>query len=304
MSSLKLQSSPHLSVDLLRIIFELAFEEDGGTGNRLLLVSRRARQWIEPLLYRTISLYGHQRTFQLFCALLDSNRSPFLSSHVQKLVLGPSHTTDLFIPALSACKSLQSLALRGSSKPIHLQSLKTVDLPHLRRLSLRLDNFPDPADFSSLKMLCSLTHLQLFSKSAPEIYIWTAVKQIPGLTHLWMQLPESPARPEFSIPKFVENTLVPRLPTSVKLVVVTVYRPQSRYLTELPPDWIRRCDNRVVLSTMESSLFKSIPYTFSDLVLWHRNHEWEKTWGRLPAGEIDGWIEAERLQAKIALESL
>ncbi|KAJ7575125.1 hypothetical protein C8J56DRAFT_977120 [Mycena floridula] len=294
MSSTTVQRLPPvLPVELLRIIFELSFEEDR-QGIHLLVVSRSVQQWLEPLLYRTIIVYGGQRAFKLFCALLYSNRSA--SRYVTRLVLG-CQITDLLVRTVTACKSLQSFALPGhhlntESTP-HFRALQNVDLPCLQRFSLDVYSLRHPSDFTSLKMLRSVTHLQLFNRPL-EIEIWNAIQQLSNLTHLWVQLPY-----RRTIPDFVKRTLVPRLSTSIKLAVVTV---NHSCFTEVSPGWIRKSDKRVILSTGDLDLLPS--EALRKWVLLHGVERWEKTWGRLPAGEIDGWSEAERLQAQIALESV
>ncbi|KAJ7321878.1 hypothetical protein DFH08DRAFT_941795 [Mycena albidolilacea] len=158
-----------LPAELEHKIFELAAHAHSKSIPTLLLVARRVKIWLEPILYSMV----------VFCDLIDGHvcfepvqfssviQSQEISEHVRRLFasheLGPH--LDL---VLASCSAVQNLALDSSLWPDHLLFLSTMPL---RRLSTAIANA-----FPAITLMDRLEDA-LWEK-------WKGLALIPNLTHL------------------------------------------------------------------------------------------------------------------------
>ncbi|KAJ7069155.1 hypothetical protein C8F01DRAFT_1111700 [Mycena amicta] len=125
---------PKLPPELERKIFELAAVDDEPKGwSRqnasdtmlvLPLVCQRARAWIEPLIYKRISLlqtFNGVPTVPLFLETLDTRPASFFAQHVKVVYLNYTMTLPTVQRVLSVCTNAVSVGCHQSySKIAHL----------------------------------------------------------------------------------------------------------------------------------------------------------------------------------------
>ncbi|KAF9050559.1 hypothetical protein BJ165DRAFT_1008233 [Panaeolus papilionaceus] len=141
-------SSPVLPPELERKIFEMAFDPlERSNSSRMMLVARRSRIWIRPLVY----------------AIFDQRRAPTYSRNpfpnLKKLP--PSvDLEEIFNTLIYQCPNLVNLALWGGVDVLYLQdSISSLD--YLQRLSVTFRNIQHN-DLQISTVFRSLTHLELF----------------------------------------------------------------------------------------------------------------------------------------------
>ncbi|KAJ7172829.1 hypothetical protein C8R43DRAFT_977653 [Mycena crocata] len=156
-----------------------------------ILVARRVHTWIEPFLYRIISLhYPHTRcnaplTKQVFLELLPLKPSGFFHERVRRVALAKASHEDTIL-ILSACTGTTDLVL--FPRPITISLLPILTNLPLRRLSANLKFlFSDGADFTHA-LFSRLTHLDILETPISESWI-TDLAGLPCLTHLSFNIP-------------------------------------------------------------------------------------------------------------------
>ncbi|KAJ7863129.1 hypothetical protein B0H14DRAFT_3862997 [Mycena olivaceomarginata] len=165
-------SPPIFPPELEREIFEIAVQSNTKIIPPLLLVARRVKTWLEPLLYPVIvfrdPLPGHI-SFSLdgLLAVLRLKPLDFAQTHIRHLFLPRriSERQDDLVPLLTMCSGVHNL--------------KTCFSPH-------------PVDFTHA-LFAQITHLDLLDEVHGRWDTrWAGLAHIPHLTHLAFDL--SPSR--------------------------------------------------------------------------------------------------------------
>ncbi|KAJ7444646.1 hypothetical protein B0H11DRAFT_2291205 [Mycena galericulata] len=167
---------PFLPPELEREIFELSAHLHPGSAPNFLLVARRVLTWIEPLIYRVISIQGN-------CApvlrTLRSKPTQFFGENVHCLLVDGVPAAELE-EILSVSTGIRSLVLLGASPSI----LSAVLRLRPQKLAIHLESLfgrTDLVDFS-LPLFTTVTHLDLFDSEFTGP--WQKIALLPALTHL------------------------------------------------------------------------------------------------------------------------
>ncbi|KAJ7101872.1 hypothetical protein C8R44DRAFT_808821 [Mycena epipterygia] len=181
-----------LPTELERYILEIAAFIHPECMPVLVLVARRAKIWIEPLLYQVIrvdprSYPGHGRWIPLstILRLIDSDSKPpsFFHDHVRHICLLdlPEHQLNDIMRVFSICDATVNLQLlRGSPNLLPLLGA----MSQLHRLSAVLSElFPGPTPDFSHPIFTKITHLDVFD-SPHGWELWSGLAHMPCLTHL------------------------------------------------------------------------------------------------------------------------
>ncbi|KAJ7642184.1 hypothetical protein FB45DRAFT_1126550 [Roridomyces roridus] len=197
-------SPPALPPDVERIIFEVSARSRPRHIPQLILVARRVKQWIEPLLYHTLivesertslSMGSHARTLglpicniEIFLTIArDAGGRSSMLQHVRNIYLkteDPEHVALI----LRVCKGITNLfAAKPLSEPA-AGAAAELPLQHLYALHGAIQGAPPHAVWSHL------THLYLYGgfgpspDSDPDSAVAFAVAEriisLPKLTHL------------------------------------------------------------------------------------------------------------------------
>ncbi|KAJ7155231.1 hypothetical protein C8R46DRAFT_437858 [Mycena filopes] len=179
-----------LPSELERDIFEVAALSNVRSIPRMILVARRVKIWLEPLLYRNLSVLESQfnprssvRISPEACRnLLDSVSQPSPMRHVRHLALTKLDSEgNLTLRILSACPGVVRLALFEISSPAFLPFIMQMSL---ERLAADINGlFKGTAIDFRHSIFASLTHLDLFE--FPTSGDWgTGLCSLLRLTHL------------------------------------------------------------------------------------------------------------------------
>ncbi|KAJ6552879.1 hypothetical protein B0H19DRAFT_1155124 [Mycena capillaripes] len=164
-----------------------------------MLVARRVKEWVEPLLYWVLTVMPASTgsdslvpicRLEILLRLLSSKPPSFFHFNVETLYIGGifSPQSEVFVPPiLAACTGVTSLVVAISVLP-HLSALNA--LQSLSRLSIDLKGLYEhyPLDFPQ-PMFRNLMHLEitgfLWTRQATHIpALCTGLTLIPHLTHL------------------------------------------------------------------------------------------------------------------------
>ncbi|KAJ7451183.1 hypothetical protein FB451DRAFT_1526368 [Mycena latifolia] len=184
------ESEPRLPADLERMIFEAAAHDDPATALRLILVTQRARAWIEPLLYHTLLLCQSSWRLPLLLRTL-----PRAAHWVRALHIAPyiAPNAPCIARALSLCPHVEALEDRSYGRtPLALLvrmrlrrlciGLDTVDGLHLYS---DLDSAKFPLDLAfSVAAFARLTHLHLLDAPSRWGALPPFLARLPSLTYL------------------------------------------------------------------------------------------------------------------------
>ncbi|KAJ7115091.1 hypothetical protein C8R43DRAFT_125042 [Mycena crocata] len=187
---------PTFPTEIERAIFELAAWSDPRAIPRLILVAKRVAIWIEPLLYKTLSVTEPQRIGETkrlrimgrrAVDMLDGKPASFLREHVRHIAL-----TSVFLPVVEAvllkCTRAVNLALFQDDDSHQTSALlpRLAAMP-LQRLSCDLESlfYGWGMDFTH-PMFAQLTHLDFLSVPTnwESCTTGVGVGQLPRLTHL------------------------------------------------------------------------------------------------------------------------
>ncbi|KAJ7150639.1 hypothetical protein C8R46DRAFT_1305220 [Mycena filopes] len=176
-------------LELEREIFETAALQDLDTIPTLLLVSRRVKTWVEPLLYRIVQI---PTRFAPILSAIRVKPSSFLQMAVHHLFI-PSQMTDAANIILS-CSGIHSLFVDGT---LDAKLLDVLDPLHVQRLNFTLSSSVAPAPLTRSTFL-RLTHLELYrdpNTTETSVYLswqyWSPLAFLPALTHLCLSEPQS-----------------------------------------------------------------------------------------------------------------
>ncbi|KAJ7112022.1 hypothetical protein C8R43DRAFT_1242832 [Mycena crocata] len=176
---------PNLPLELEREIFEMAAH----SGDRpqsiltLMLVASRVKFWLEPILYRTVAMYGvgHQ---ERLLACLQFKDPIFLRNSVRNLLLSgvaPKHHKWL----LNTCSKVRNLFIADD---VALEDFPPVSSLRLKELHCDLTFLfigEKDIDFRH-GLFAHITHLRLYDyfTSTCDQDLWSGLTLIPHLSHL------------------------------------------------------------------------------------------------------------------------
>ncbi|KAJ7607237.1 hypothetical protein FB45DRAFT_929345 [Roridomyces roridus] len=180
---------PYFPPELEREIFETSAVLYPETIPSLLLVAHRVLTWIEPFLYRVISVIGHEEP--AFLPALRTKPAGFLRKAVRHVFADmrvSTHMSDLG-QVLDIALDVESLTVFPATSEYLLERLKPL---HLKRLAILLEPVFHSDDLTvtavefTLPMFASITHLDLFDGISDSAYFehWTELAALPALTHL------------------------------------------------------------------------------------------------------------------------
>ncbi|KAJ7443218.1 hypothetical protein B0H11DRAFT_1826347 [Mycena galericulata] len=179
------ESDPVLPAELERHIFEMASFLHAGSMPALLLVARRVKIWIEPLLYQVLSIYS---TSTLYDAI-DSMPAALFHENVRHVQLIGTHSADSVMRIMTTCDATLNLNLSAThifGNAGNADILSVLGKLPLKRLSLSLEQlFPSPAwtDFTH-SLFADITHLEIKDLAVENWDSWAGLTLIPRLTHL------------------------------------------------------------------------------------------------------------------------
>ncbi|KAF7364064.1 hypothetical protein MSAN_01065200 [Mycena sanguinolenta] len=188
-----MDDTPILPLDLEREIFEFAACSNVRFIPVLVLVAKRVRSWIEPLLYRTLSIAGDIHvgdsadvirisTSDCF-KILESKPASFFHNHVRHLAFTrvQSHAV---ASILSQCSGAFRLALFQTGTPNSSSWLPSIEAMSLLQISANVNRLfgNSGVDFHH-DAFARLTHLDLFEVPVSENWA-TDLCRLPRLTHL------------------------------------------------------------------------------------------------------------------------
>ncbi|KAJ7439697.1 hypothetical protein B0H11DRAFT_2293343 [Mycena galericulata] len=195
---------PIFPPELEREIFELSALLDSRVIPRLILVAHRVRIWIEPLLYRVISVEAlsliyhtmakRQIPEDILLAALESKPMSIWRDHTRHLYVGLPAGENM-TRILSMCSRISDLALfRANYEPPFQYSkfLPLMAAMPLVRLStyLRALFYHERVDFSH-PIFTHITHLNLLDTRAGDWWP-EGLGRLPCLTHISFDFPSSP----------------------------------------------------------------------------------------------------------------
>ncbi|KAJ7721826.1 hypothetical protein DFH07DRAFT_946800 [Mycena maculata] len=185
-----------LPEDLERYIFELVALSRPVAIPTLILVARRVKNWIEPLLYRVIVLdsYPPIDGLPFFASdvlydILRKKPKPLLEHCVKHLIVtsrtGGGSSSQLRSMLLLACTGITDLAIQ-SEVPLATHELFAIaKFTALRYLAVHLQHLfrVIHLDFTH-PVFRHLTHLEVRDMGGLPDTIWEHIIDIPNLTHL------------------------------------------------------------------------------------------------------------------------
>ncbi|KAJ6512368.1 hypothetical protein DFH09DRAFT_1197302 [Mycena vulgaris] len=176
-----------LPSDLEREIFEITAVARPVCIFQLMLVSWRVKEWIEPILYRTIVMAGATTldalpkfTITSFARLLQTKPASFYQRSVRHLFIDPvaGDSMDDVKIILTTCSGVTRLFLNSSDMIDLAFSCKNL---HPHRLHTHFNLRQRPVDFAH-PLFRNITHLEIFD-SVPEMSP-SGLFLLPHLTHL------------------------------------------------------------------------------------------------------------------------
>ncbi|KAG7448798.1 uncharacterized protein BT62DRAFT_1074334 [Guyanagaster necrorhizus] len=182
-----------LPAELEREIFEVAARMRPNSALDLVLVARRVRAWIQPLIYEMVTL-GTDDT-SLFLRTMDELPGEFFQQNVKRLCLTVSVEPEAAARILATCSGVRSLACWVDFRAVHhrVQFSPLIASQRLRRLSMEIRHFRqlcrEPLCHGALFL--SLTRLDLIYWQPGELVIWE-LAALPHLTHLGIIIRDLP----------------------------------------------------------------------------------------------------------------
>ncbi|KDR67808.1 hypothetical protein GALMADRAFT_257659 [Galerina marginata CBS 339.88] len=177
-------SYPKLPQDLERLIFErVALDKPRSSQSAtLLLVAKRVREWIRPILYRVFIQITTPPIPDL--KVYPSLQLPDVGKFVQHLIIGDYD--DLVERILSSCPHIYDLAFWVRSETLK-QYMPIIQHLPLTRLSssfedLTADDFLGPIFFN-------ITHLDIVGLHDTSWDRWEVLTKLPKLTHVAINFP-------------------------------------------------------------------------------------------------------------------
>ncbi|KAJ7093614.1 hypothetical protein C8R43DRAFT_964553 [Mycena crocata] len=273
-------------LELERDILETAAQTHLGDIPRIILVARRVRTWIEPLLYRIVEFDDPKDTLSFLDAIRAKSASVITNVkkiHSLRLSSTQFQTSDDIQLLLETCSGVNNLMLcnQYSYSVLTAPSLPTLlAAMHLRRLTVQLDQLftPQPIDFDH-PLFMQITHLHLLSPvedTVFELRTLSDLEAMPRLTHLAFDPPRPNAGHGVSI---FWTCLRFRSSDQLKLKVVVLTQPNPHIYSYVP-----------VEAALLAKMMELVPYVVI-LALPHPLVDW-KTGAQ---GGDDIWTRGEAL---------
>ncbi|KIM45642.1 hypothetical protein M413DRAFT_24797 [Hebeloma cylindrosporum] len=189
---------PRLPTDLEREIFEIAALHDRSSINRLMLVAKRVKAWIEPILYTVILQTKWDYPLPNYPPLYENYARDTKDPRFKEMTAWGKHVglqnmkVSQAMEILESCINVQDLALWiiiGSHKPLR-QIIPTLPV---RRLHVDIERFfsEDPSvgprrdlfTFDHIPLM-NLTHLHILLFPTVPWAQWKSIALLPSLSHL------------------------------------------------------------------------------------------------------------------------
>ncbi|KAJ7021969.1 hypothetical protein C8F04DRAFT_1139394 [Mycena alexandri] len=179
-----------LPTELEREIFECAALLAPECMPKLLLVGRRVKIWIEPLMYRILSIHPLQqrtvirRTLKGLLKAMQVKPLAFFRQHVRNVCFVRNDNAKDIWGVLSTCTGTVNLALFNADVDSTL--LPALAKLRLQRLSAVLGDLfstRSAPDFAH-PLFANLTHLDVLDKRDGGWAGWVGLPTLPRLTHL------------------------------------------------------------------------------------------------------------------------
>ncbi|KAJ6502806.1 hypothetical protein C8R47DRAFT_216370 [Mycena vitilis] len=175
------EGEPRLPPELECYIFETMARMSPNSMRSLILVARRVKIWIEPILYEVLTLNA-PRTADIL-RLSSHEPAPFFRERVNHVCFSSVPATDI-AKILSLCSATGNLALLNG---IHDNVLPSIleTLP-LARISLELFSYrPRLIDAHyHHPLFAGITHLDVLDWPSRGWAAWSGLALLPRLTHL------------------------------------------------------------------------------------------------------------------------
>ncbi|KAJ7181420.1 hypothetical protein C8R43DRAFT_1229314 [Mycena crocata] len=189
------QNDPNFPLELEREIFEVCALNDTKTIPKLMLVAQRTKEWLEPLLFRTIyfcnvSYYldgvcdRRPMPIEAFMRAVETKPMSFFDNIRHLLVLGSISAPDLRA-ICDACRSPVDVFINFEVS----YTLPIISSLNITRLAASIDAlFYPPIDFAH-PLFSHVTHLSLTDAFIGRLDVYKGVEVIPHLTHLSFAYP-------------------------------------------------------------------------------------------------------------------
>ncbi|KAF7341881.1 hypothetical protein MSAN_02043700 [Mycena sanguinolenta] len=182
---------PHLPPELECRIFEIAALASTPNIPKLMLVARRVKHWVEPLLYRVLVLSSMRRysEHQLFgfpvitpstlLRIIAANPPHFLQNAVKRIFVHEEILDEEMEMIFAACNHVSHYYTR------YLPCAALARLHHLRRLTIRLADFLECCNWDSTHpVLANITHLDLLESWGEAMEgVCARLPLVSNLTH-------------------------------------------------------------------------------------------------------------------------
>nr|GAT44609.1 predicted protein [Mycena chlorophos] len=231
---------PRLPLDLERLVLEEAAMENPVAIPKLMLIAKRVKYWLEPLLYRLVLISHFEKLAGIPNAPPDilmsvaertrHTRPGLLSFAVESLFLATSPSKSRYgicgpnakasmTDILSACTGVSKLLATEKMAP-YIPFLAAMPLRYLT-IDTRGLFEPAPRDFSH-SLFRNVTHLELLDVQDPKdthADEWAGLTELPSLTHLAFNF--------FSLCAPIHDATLAPACTSLRAIVLL--RPQNEY---------------------------------------------------------------------------
>ncbi|KAJ7087501.1 hypothetical protein C8R44DRAFT_991351 [Mycena epipterygia] len=178
-----------LPPELQRHIFEICALSRPVSIPTLMLVASHVKEWVEPLLYRTVTFHDTHTSMipafssKILAKTLKARPACFFEQAVRHLLLPggwqPALDRGLSVQTLSVCTGIQNLWIAEMALEDMIPSLARLPLQHLYAHVLPLLRTLTPAH----PFFSRITHLELLDLSNNS-ESWSGLSRIPHLTHL------------------------------------------------------------------------------------------------------------------------
>ncbi|KAF7341869.1 hypothetical protein MSAN_02042500 [Mycena sanguinolenta] len=188
------EPQPLLPPELEKEIFEVSVLSNLRLIPKFVLVAKRVRAWLEPMLYKYLSVsHSHPADWkdqpsrlvhmssEQCRRILKSKPPSFFQNHVHHLAFTNLLDEETVRRVLSCCTGIRSLAIfQMDPNSIFLPLIQAAPLV---RLSVRFDQLCDPRSHFEPTAFPHLTHLDL--STSTNTSCWTRdLVSLPSLTHL------------------------------------------------------------------------------------------------------------------------
>ncbi|KAJ6495085.1 hypothetical protein C8R45DRAFT_986086 [Mycena sanguinolenta] len=178
---------PRLPPELEHRIFKIAALARPNWIPSLMLVARRVKVWVEPLLYRVVFLKAstvelHNFCLPTFTASAIQQKSHHYLQHVRHLLFDDDAVEDTALKSwVPACTGVTNLYVQINCTHETLHSL--ISFTNIRYLTIDVNALRDPTPPFPLFM--TVTHLELLAyKTKSVVGVCENISRIPKLTHI------------------------------------------------------------------------------------------------------------------------